>query len=215
MEGTFMEITESSHRTAHTGQMGCEGKYDDLMVERPEPVTDNQTNCMRTEQDADLSHDLSGREANWFLDVLEVYHQKGLTMEELETLEQTKLRKRTKHRASILFSEDVNFIIRGEHKFQLNWNDPNCRKCPKTWIVHRLCKVLIAKYQNSLRNKSSRSCIWSALMERGLWHLKASGFEDATIQPNDGCNKEATLFVGKYHVSRSNFTKVLKRYIGE
>ncbi|GBG28083.1 Hypothetical Protein FCC1311_043062 [Hondaea fermentalgiana] len=154
------------------------------------------------------------KDAAWFLESLETYHMGRVTAAERAAIVDSNLRTKVKHRAAILFHEDVDFIIHYPKRFMLDANDPFCERDPQRWIIHELSKILVNNYQVSIRAKANRSCIWSALMSRALFHLERSGFNQVRISNNTQANNEATLFVGDYHISRSNLTKLLKRHAG-
>lgn len=162
----------------------------------------------------DINGILPLKDAAWFLESLENYQMAKVSNSDRNAINESTLRSRVKHRAAILFHEDLDFIVHYHKRFQLDQNDPFCDRDPQRWIIHELSKILVENYQGSIRAKADRSCIWSALMARALFHLERSGFTQVHIANNHHANNEATLFVGDYHISRSNLTKLLKRHAG-
>ncbi len=156
-------------------------------------------------------HDLNLKDAAWFLEVLEAANERELEPAALAALQQSGLRSKTKHRDAVLFHEDARFVQR-QHAFRLDYSDAKCKKDPCKWLVHNLSQAVLAAYPETLRAKPDRSCVWSALLERAEYHMRKSGFTDVRVGFSEGTSRELTFYVGDYAISRSNFTKILKRY---
>jgi hypothetical protein len=159
-------------------------------------------------------NDLGLKDAAWFLEVLEAANERELELLDpaaLAALQQSGLRTKTKHRDAILFHEDVRFV-QHHHAFRLDYSDAKCKKDPCKWLVHGLSQAVLAAYPETLRAKPDRSCVWSALLERAEFLMRKSGFTDVHVGFSKGTGRELTFYLGDYAISRSNFTKVMKRY---
>jgi len=176
------------------------------------PSASSLSNASAFEAD---SEGLSMRDAVWFLDVLEAENETALAEAELVALRQSGLRNKAKHRAAIFFWEDVNFITRTQHRFRIPAAYANSSPDSKRWVINELSKVMVASFSESIKSRTERGCIWAALLDRVLFLLSRSGFSTASIINNEASNRETVLVIGCHHISRSNITKVLKRYAGE
>jgi len=153
---------------------------------------------------------LGAKDATWFLEILEAYNITTLSEPNRTTLQRSQLRQKIKHQVSILFQDDVDFVIHSKQKLVLDETNPKCSKNPGKWMIHQACKFLAEQYSDSILAKEDRSCIWSALMERTAFYLQRSGFNNVYIDQSK--RREAAIVLDAYRISRSNFTKVFKRY---
>mmetsp|Transcript_12666 Transcript_12666/g.22566 ORF Transcript_12666/g.22566 Transcript_12666/m.22566 type:complete len:424 (-) Transcript_12666:481-1752(-) len=155
---------------------------------------------------------LSNHDAVWFFDVLEAYHKSFLHPQKIQALHDTGLRSQAKHRFAIIFWEDTHFIFNASHNFCLDKSMLQKLRDPKRWIINVLSQTIVTNFSYSIANRTDRSCIWSALMDRVLYHLTRSGFTDASIVTSTSTNRETMLRIGEFFISRSNLTKVIKKY---
>lgn len=154
------------------------------------------------------------KDAYWFLDTLEEYHMKSLTEEQRETLKESGLRSKPKHRNAVLFFDDYDFLFNtpepvsfDEAKF-----DESKVSDYRTFLIRESVRSVLSAYKLSLLHAPAKSCIWSAMMIRTAFHLRRSGYNNVRIEDQvEGVqHKEASLFLQGYHISRSNFTKLCR-----
>ncbi len=157
-----------------------------------------------------VNEDISAKDAIWFLEILEAYNLQTLNQYEREALRASKLRSKNKHQACILFHDDVHFVLESTERLELDMNNTKCQKSPGKWMIHQSCKFLAREYRESIMVKEDRSFIWSALMDRAAFFLRRSGFGNVFVDQSR--RKEASLILDHYKISRSNFTKIFKRY---
>ncbi len=171
---------------------------------------------------------ITTKEAHWFLGSLEEFNMSELTAVEREALEATGLRSKAKHRSAILFPDDVDFVLRWRGPTNLEERaiqgaalaeaegsasaQPTDRRI---LIIHTALRDVLEGYRRSRSNAAEKSCIFSALILRVALHLKRCGIRDVVVQETvEGvAHKEATLFVQNYHISRSNFAKIVKEIL--
>ena len=168
---------------------------------------------------------ITTKDAAWFLSALEKFHMSELSEGERAALEASGLRGKAKHRNAILFPDDVDFLLRWRGPTNLEERaiesaalaeaegsasaQPTDRR---VLIMHTALRDVLEGYRRSRSNAAEKSCIFSALILRVALHLKRCGIRDVVLQETvEGvAHKEATLFVQNYHISRSNFAKIVK-----
>jgi len=156
--------------------------------------------------------EITNADAIWFLDLMEMEDMSRLSSGELDRLLSSKLREKSKHKYSVLFDDDMDFIFRTDILINPLLDVP-LRENGKH-IVRETCKVLVECYRTSLEEKASRSCIWSALLDRALFHIRRAGFHEAKTGAFGPQQKEVSLFVDDYHISRSNLRKIIVELLG-
>jgi hypothetical protein len=171
---------------------------------------------------------ITTKEAAWFLSSLEEFHMSELSEGERLALMASGLRFKAKHRNAILFPDDVDFLLRWRGPTNLEERaiesaalaeaegsasaQPTDRRI---LIIHTALRDVLEGYRRSRSNAAEKSCIFSALILRVALHLKRCGIRDVVLQETvEGvAHKEATLFVQNYHISRSNFAKIVKEIL--
>lgn len=172
------------------------------------------------EESSPRGENITSKEAIMFLDALENYHISCLTSEQKEILDKSNFRTKPKHRNAILFADDKEFLFGNienvrfepeEYKIVVEegFKDTN------HYLLHKAIHKTLNIYKKSRMYATERSCIYSALLYRVAYHLDRSGVKDVHIKEHvpGVLHKEATIFIGDYHLSRSNFTKVVRQMI--
>jgi len=168
-------------------------------------VTMNQDEENTSSDDFKDCAQLSFLDANWFLEVLEEANMMNLPLEHREFIQNTKLRSKIKHRGAVLFSDDVEFLFNNNFRLYAS-GQPGSMTCGKL-IVEEICVRLCSSFGQSIEIKATRSCIWSALLDRCMYFLQKAQVKQAKLVRNRNC--ETALEIFEYRISRSNFRKLL------
>ena len=95
------------------------------------------------------SKDVSVKDAYWFLDVLEKYQLSKLTPQQAETLHNSQLRSKPKHRNAVLFRDDCSFLFNID-VVEMDDNEAasksSCAPDPNVSLLHKSIRAIISKY---------------------------------------------------------------------
>eukprot|EP00516_Mucochytrium_quahogii_P007872 CAMPEP_0203764062 /NCGR_PEP_ID=MMETSP0098-20131031/17360_1 /ASSEMBLY_ACC=CAM_ASM_000208 /TAXON_ID=96639 /ORGANISM=" , Strain NY0313808BC1" /LENGTH=262 /DNA_ID=CAMNT_0050659693 /DNA_START=336 /DNA_END=1124 /DNA_ORIENTATION=- len=155
---------------------------------------------------------LTSKDSIWFLDCLESYQMAQLTGDQREALVNSGIRAKRKHRATIIFEDDFSFLFGSQGMLRLDEFTTSIEGCNAScmFILDRAIKLIVSHFRKSIARAPEKGCIWSALLYRVEYLLRTKLELDLDIKISQHDQKrqvEATLCIGDYQITRSNFSK--------